>query len=225
MSKQCPSCGGSGKDVGINQKGKDGWTETTHASCSTCGGMGYVNEFGSDSRGGSKGSGGSGCFPSSTMIKTASGSYRIDSFKDGDIVLTYNKATGLVTEGRILKHVSHAPKSIWEFHFEDGRKIRTTEVHSFLVNGKWVQAKNIISGQYISVLNEQGKVEDSKVIISRETAEIEPVYNLIVSKGYSFFADGVISHSFTYFRGTRSLIWSIRNFLSKDSQLICQVKT
>jgi hypothetical protein len=47
-----------------------------------------------------------------------------------------------------------------------------------------------------------------EVVASSLTTEVEEVFNLIVEGEFSFVANGVVAHSFSYFRALRILWWT-----------------
>jgi hypothetical protein len=51
-------------------------------------------------------------------------------------------------------------------------------------------------------------VNAKTVVESRESSEVEDVFNLIVEGENNFIADDVLAHSFTYLRTTRGVLWN-----------------
>jgi intein/homing endonuclease len=92
---------------------------------------------------------------------------------------------------------------------DTGATVRTTSCHSFLVENEWVRASQIRSGSTIPHYSDGGVVREASVLESRLAAEVEDVFNLVVAKNFSFVADGVPVHSFSYMRQARAAAWRI----------------
>lgn len=151
---------------------------------------------------------GGGCFPNGTKISTPLGMKDISELQVGEYVLSIDQKDNTKRVGKILKKPKYYNRKIWLLEFVDGSFLRTTSEHTFSVNGKWKKASEIGSGEDILSSN-NGLVEEKGVKISRQTTETEDVYNIIVDGNFTFIADGVLAHSFTYFRGSRIFLWSI----------------
>lgn len=151
----------------------------------------------------------SGCFPKNTAILTPVGLQAISNLKEGDFVLSYDVSQQKLLTSQILKAIKYPANKIWEMRFDDVC-IRTTASHSFLLDdATWKKASEIKSGDKV-------KFTDGfkRVTRSGQTTDIEEVYNLIVKENYNFIADGVIAHSFSYFRAVRMFFYSlIANFV------------
>lgn len=92
-----------------------------------------------------------GCVVEDTMIQTPDGLKAIQDFKEGDIVITkYGE-----------QEVSHVwnPETLdegnpecYEIEFEDGYKVTCSAAHKFIIDGKWVEAQNLVAGMDAEVL-------------------------------------------------------------------------
>ena len=93
-----------------------------------------------------------GCVVAGTKIQTLGGLKRIEDFKVGDMVITkYGE-----------QEVSHVwnPETLedgtpvcYEIEFEDGYIVKCSASHKFIVNGNWVEAKDLITGMNCEMLS------------------------------------------------------------------------
>ena len=179
-------------------------TGSSHDNWSSGSGSGGGGGFNS---GGGGGGGGNGCFPAGTSIATPEGACDIALLSKGDLVLAVDIHTGQIRKRKILKIAVHGANRIWVLRFSDGSAIRTTAVHSFLVEGSWKKASQIRGGDTLAVSSPHG-LRDKTVVVSEATESVETVYNLIVDGDFNFIADGILAHSFTYLRALKVAIWS-----------------
>jgi hypothetical protein len=82
---------------------------------------------------------GGGCLVAGTKIKTKDGHKNIEDFRIGDTVTT------LFSEEKVVNTFKHSDKEVYEIQFEDGTFVRCSAEHKFLVNGKWVEAINLMT--------------------------------------------------------------------------------
>ena len=92
-----------------------------------------------------------GCVVEDTMIQTPDGLKAIQDFKEGDIVITkYGE-----------QRVSHVwnPETLddgnpecYEIEFEDGYKVICSATHKFIIDGEWVECKDLIIGMDAEVI-------------------------------------------------------------------------
>ena len=155
------------------------------------------------------GGGSNGCFPAGTMIQTKSSRKDISSISRGDIVLSINKVNGRIEAKPVLKVQRHSDNHIWVLELTDGKKVKTTSVHSFSSDGKWVKASKIKARDSINIVNGQGEFQEGCVVSSSPLHQTEDVYNLIVKDNFSFVADGFVVHSFTNLRFIQASFWSL----------------
>lgn len=147
----------------------------------------------------------SGCFPKNTAVLTPVGLKAISNLKEGDVVLSYDVSKEKLLASRILKAIKYPANNIWEMTFDDVC-IRTTASHSFLLHdGTWKKTSEIKLGDKVKFID-----GFKRVTSLGQTTDIEEVYNLIVEENYNFVADGVIAHSFSYFRAVRMFFYSFK---------------
>lgn len=97
---------------------------------------------------------GGGCVVKGTKIQTPNGLINIEDIKVGDEVITQYG----------IKEVSHTwnpdtlvegtPECI-EIEFEDGYKLTCSETHKFIVNGEWIEARDLEESFFVSVLSDK----------------------------------------------------------------------
>jgi hypothetical protein len=164
------------------------------------------------------GGGGSSCFPKGTLVATPYGLSDISTLKEGDHVIAFGRDNDALRVRRILRKMSHGRSRLWTIHFSDGTSLRTTSVHCFRVENQWVKAFNLSPGATVTCVGD-GKLGSKVVVRSEASQEFEPVFNLIVEGDFTFIADGVLAHSFSHFRGLRTLAWLLIEALKRSSQL------
>lgn len=151
---------------------------------------------------------GPSCFPSGTPILTPYGDRKIETFKKGDLVLSWNQNKRAFYERHVKKLVTHGSVPVIEIALDhDIDPILVTPSHNLLTSKGWVQAGHLNSDDALFVVNKQnGLLGLSRVLYASRTADILPVHNLIVEGEHNFVAGGVVAHSFTFARGLRSAL-------------------
>ena len=147
-----------------------------------------------------------GCFPAGTLILTPNGKSPIESLSTGDVVLS-PKLNGTLEPRRILKRLVHRSQKTWTISLANGKLIQTTSIHSFLRNGKWIQAKYLKPGEKITMVDGQGGLKEQEIACAFKDNISVPVYNLIIASNFTYIASESVVHSFTYFRQFRMLYW------------------
>ncbi len=214
MAEKCPDCVGSGK-VGYEEIMGSSYTGRRGTKvCGRCKGSGRVEKYmGTDALDRPCTYERPGCFPAGTRIETPRGVVDIASAKEGDIVLAFDRSRNMLRSRRIIKVCKYGKNTIWEIVFTDGKRIRTTASHSFCVGHIWRQARQIVATDYLCCLDASGRIATRQVAMSSSTTELEEVFNLIVDGDFSFVADGLVAHSFSYFRALRILGWSVYSMI------------
>jgi hypothetical protein len=88
---------------------------------------------------------GGGCVVEGTLIQTPTGLKPIEQFKVGDEVITkygINTVSDIWNPDTLVE----GEPECYEVEFEDGYKVICSDEHKFLVNGQWIEAKNLKSG-------------------------------------------------------------------------------
>lgn len=94
---------------------------------------------------------GGGCVIEGTKIITSTGIKEIQDIEVGDLVLTTNNYERVTHTWNPETLVEGTPECI-EIEFEDGTKVTCCEDHPFLVNGSWVDAKDLSINTEVSAL-------------------------------------------------------------------------
>ena len=93
-----------------------------------------------------------GCVIAGTKIQTPNGLVNIEDIKPGDEIITnYGKNT--VTYSWNPDTLDEGTPECYEIEFEDGHKVVCSENHKILINGTWIEAKNIKLDMDCDVIN------------------------------------------------------------------------
>jgi len=92
-----------------------------------------------------------GCVLAGTEIQTPNGLKKIEDFKVGDEILTMS-GIQQVTHIWDPETLEEGNPECYEIEFEDGHKIVCSDKHKFLIDGLWVEAKDLIEGVVCTVL-------------------------------------------------------------------------
>lgn len=83
-----------------------------------------------------------GCVVEDTEIQTPNGLKKIQDFKIGDEVIT-KQGVQKVKETWTPETLEDGNPICYEIEFDDGYKVICSETHKFIVDGKWVEAKDL----------------------------------------------------------------------------------
>lgn len=130
-----------------------------------------------------------GCFAKGTRVLIRDGSSKnIEDIKVGDQILTrsddQNGGLAIATVQGVSQHWVRNYLVINSY-------LGVTPEHRLYVNGRWIYAGNVKIGD--ELVNQDGDI--IKVESIEERQELVPVYNIIVSKYHTYFADGVYVHN------------------------------
>jgi RecA/RadA recombinase len=92
-----------------------------------------------------------GCVVAGTMIQTPEGLKTVEEFKVGDEVITL-EGVNTVTHVWDATTLENGEPDCYEIEFEDGHKVVCSDKHKFLIDGKWVEAKDLLVGVEVAVL-------------------------------------------------------------------------
>ena len=129
---------------------------------------------------------GGGCLVAETNILTKNGYMPIENIKPGQQVFTKEGTFENVLESHYFKN-----KDILEIEFEGGFKVRCTPEHKFLINGEWIEAKNIMVFQIL-------KGYDMKTLKVKSIKNVgkADVYDISVDKNENYILEnGMITHN------------------------------
>jgi Pretoxin HINT domain len=130
------------------------------------------------------------CFGAGTLVRTLDGLRGIETLRAGDSVLTADLQTGTLKYQPLLLAYHNPPNSTFRIEL-DGESIVATGIHRLWKAGKgWTMARDLKPGDKLRTLG------GLAVVQSVETERVQPVYNLHVAEGQSFFVGraGVLAH-------------------------------
>jgi hypothetical protein len=124
---------------------------------------------------------GHSCFQAGTLVRTLTGDLPIEAIRAGDQVLGQDGETGKLDFRAVVAVYHNKPNQILRIGVEDD-VIGATPIHRFWKVGKgWTMARDLQPGDPIRSLGGIARVA------SIEKGPVEPVYNLKVADGSSFF--------------------------------------
>jgi hypothetical protein len=130
------------------------------------------------------------CFGAGTMVATLTGPRPIESIAVGDRVLTQDATSGVLGYHPVVKALHNPPSTTLRLQI-GGDSIVATGIHRFWKAGQgWVMARDVKPGDVLRCLGGTGRVS------AVETDRVQPVFNLEVAEGQSFFVGtrGVLVH-------------------------------
>jgi hypothetical protein len=133
------------------------------------------------------------CFAQGTLVRTVLGPRPIEGLQVGDRVLTCDVTTGAL-EVRPVVAVRHNPPAATVRLTLGSDSVVTTPIHRFWKAGVgWVMAKDLKPGDAVRAIGEVVRV------VATEPAAVQPVYNLEVAEGRSYFvgARGALVHDYS----------------------------
>jgi RecA/RadA recombinase len=86
-----------------------------------------------------------GCVVKDTEIQTVNGLVKIQDLIEGDVIIT-NYGNNSISHVWTPETLDNGYPECYEIEFEDGHTIICSETHKFLINGKWIEAKDIVTG-------------------------------------------------------------------------------
>lgn len=141
---------------------------------------------------------GSMCFVAGTPVTLADGSTRaIEAIRVGDVVLAYDERTGTLAPHAVTQTFAH-PVADEPIVVINGA-LQATGNHPFFVDGRWVRADHLSSGDPLTQLRGDGAGIDRHAagVSSLATSSAAPpaVFNLEVEGAHTYFAGGVLVHN------------------------------
>jgi hypothetical protein len=108
----------------------------------------------------------------------------IESIRVGDSVLTQDTGTGVLTFAPVLSAFHNKPSATLRICLDDeDEPVVVTGIHRFWKAGRgWVMARDLVPGDLLR--NVAGRAR----VTSITEGEVQPVFNLEVAEGQSFFA-------------------------------------
>ena len=143
----------------------------------------YVTDF---KNGSEKG----GCFVAGTKISMSDKSNKnIEDIRVGDEIETFENENSKTLAKSIVQGISSHEVG---GYLLINQTLRLTLEHKIMVNGTWKAASQVKIGDYL--LNDKGKSEEVKEIKFIKAKNVK-VYNIIVGRYHTYFADGYYVHN------------------------------
>ncbi len=131
------------------------------------------------------------CFGAGTPVRTLDGLRPIESLRAGDLVLTQDPRTGELKYRAVVIVYHNPPNGTFRVGLDGGESIVATGIHRLWKAGNgWAMVRELKPGDLLRTLGGTATVR------SVEAEKTEPVYNLKVAEGESFFvgSSGVLAH-------------------------------
>lgn len=158
--------------------------------CSTCGAT--IKDTGS-------------CVTGDTLVTLADGTTaRIDSLKDGDMILAWNFETGCVEAVPVAKWVNHGydNNTVIVLSFEDGTTVKVVNAHQFFS----VEANDFVTieldtvGSYVgksfAAIDANGEIVTKKLTSYEYYTEYIEAYATVSAYHYNIFVEGMLTMDF-----------------------------
>lgn len=134
------------------------------------------------------------CFVGGTGVLMATGGKKaIENIRVGDMVKSFNPATGKAENKRVLQTFENTTDELVTVFISDGQQVTGTPGHKFYANNRWVSAEDLRAGDILVNVNGQ------KVVVEKIQHEIlespVKVYNFEVAGNHTYFVgdDGGIA--------------------------------
>jgi hypothetical protein len=130
------------------------------------------------------------CFGAGTLVRTLDGSSQIEKLRAGDLVLTEDPKTGELKYQPVVTAYHNPPNATLRIELGN-ETIVATGIHRFWKAGRgWIMARELNPGDTLRTLG------GLAVVKSVEKEQVQPVFNLQVADGESFFVGqaGILAH-------------------------------
>ena len=146
-----------------------------------------VNAPGSYNGNGNGNGNGYGCFIAGTLIQLPSSTIAIEYIKVGDVVKSFDVGTSSVVNSKVTETFVHSDR----YYMILNGTIKTTSVHPFYSDGKWIEAGDLSIGD--KILHVDGLEHTIETIELSD--EPVTVYNFEVNGTHNYFAEGYLVHN------------------------------
>ena len=136
------------------------------------------------------------CFIEGTLVVTSEGNKPIEEIQAGDLVYSTNPETGESEYKEVLRTFRKETDVLIHI-FVNGEEIQTTPVHPFWVENQWVAAKDLETGDILTLAD--GTTAPITKIFGEQLDEPVIVYNFEVSEFHTYYVTdtGVLVHNAT----------------------------
>jgi len=130
-----------------------------------------------------------GCHPASAMLRTPTGSVRIDNVAVGELVATPRGFEPVVGK---LHADANRPMDFYRFETTEGTSVAISRRHQLIVNGERTSPEAVVVGDVLST--ENGPQRVSTVKVRRELG----IYHITTPSGL-YYVDGVLATTYVAF--------------------------
>ncbi len=130
------------------------------------------------------------CFPSGTPVLTATGERAIETFHEGDSLLSLDE-NGALVAARVTAVKRRPPQPTLLFHLSNGRLLRATGNHPLRSRGAYYAADTFSVGDILDSVN--GEIS---ILSIEDENGAEDLYDLTVAPTRAFIAAGVAVHNY-----------------------------
>ena len=130
------------------------------------------------------------CFGAGTLVRTFNGPRPIEELSAGDLVLSRDTATGMLSFLPVLVVYHNPPNTTFRIDL-GGESVISTGIHRFWKAGQgWVMTRDLKPGDHLRT------VGGTLVVKSVQSSKTQNVFNLQVAGSDNFFvgAEGVLAH-------------------------------
>jgi len=148
------------------------------------------------------------CFPAGTLV----GGVPIDSLREGDLVPSYDEATGAFVHRRVVRRFLRKPSAMVRVVFGDGTSVTCTPNHQFLTEAGWLPAESLCGQAVLSASAAGTGPTQAGVPRTCRVASVEVlqrggdgtfggvcpdglVYNVEVEGTHAYLVDGRVVHN------------------------------
>ncbi len=146
----------------------------------------------------------SSCFALDSRIATPSGPRLLSSIREGDSVLSWSDAEKSIVSTNVAKVSGHEMVDVFRVEIDGGHALSGTRLHPVRAHDGWTRIRDVRPGMRLLIRSEDGQIAWKAVTgLFRQTHPIG-VGSIITRGNNTYFVDGVLAHSFVWFRGLRS---------------------
>ena len=127
------------------------------------------------------------CFAAGTLVQLPNGIKYIEDIEVGDIVKSFDVGTSSTVNSKVTETYVHSDS---DYMIINGI-IKTTSVHPFYSDGKWIEAGDLSDGD--KILHVDGLEHTIDTI--KLSDESLTVYNFEVDGTHNYFAEGYLVHN------------------------------
>ena len=127
------------------------------------------------------------CFTAGTLVQLPNGIKYIEDIEVGDIVKSFDVGTSSTVNSKVTETYVHSDR---DYMIINGI-IKTTSVHPFYSDGKWIEAGDLSVGD--KILHVDGLEHTIEMI--KLSDEPVTVYNFEVDGTHNYFAEGYLVHN------------------------------